>query len=239
MLGTHGMDDVHKYLIIIAPKPRSLQPPRHNSVRFINCPRMKTMYERPCFHLFATLAVLITLLAPFIACGDDGGDPGIHCHTDKWCHGFSNGGQMYLLETALNETDDARMFKNGENIACLPGGTDDGLHGGICAWVWNTDNTTTGAHIKVVTQTLLHHCKQCGSAPLDQSANILANGELTFGWSWDEQGCDGKCNLWGGSTYMPGDIVPSANFPTGRRKKRSVMDRSRQIRTFLSSGIGL
>lgn len=170
------------------------------------------MYRTNYSQFSATLALLIILLTPFIACDDDGGDPGIHCHTDKWCHGFSNGGQMNLLEISLNQTDDARMFKNGGNIACLRGSTYDGLSGGICAWVWNTDNTTTGAHIKVVAQTLLHHCKQCGSAPLDQSANILATGQLTFGWSWNEQACDGECNLWGGSTYEPGDLVPSAHY---------------------------
>jgi len=193
------------------------------------------MYRTPYIHLFATLALLITLLIAFIACDSD---PGIQCHSDKWCDNFYDGSQMHSLGTSINETDDARMFKNGENAACLSG-TANGYSGAICTWVWNTDNTTTGAHIKVVAQTLLHHCKLCGSAPLDQSANILATGELTFGWSWNEEGCDGKCNLWGGSTYGPGDLVPSAHWNTGKRRKRSVAGWSRRISTRFARGMGL
>lgn len=174
------------------------------------------MFRKHKHHLLAAISLIITLLATATVCNDNN-DPGLHCFSDDECKGFSlKPDMMYLLGISVNETDDVRMYKNGENIACLLGSAaiakgNQNKRGGLCAWVYNTDNTTTGLQIRPAVTLLLGHCGLCGSAPLDQSANNLATGEVTIGWSDNPQGCSGKCTQWGGSHYGPGDLVPGAH----------------------------
>lgn len=168
-------------------------------------------------HRLSAIILLLTLLITATLCNDDG-TPGLHCFSDDECKNFDlKADKMYLLGIAIDETDDKRMYKNGENIACLAGYASIAKHnigmkkGGLCAWVWNTDNTVTGLKIRPAVKILQAHCGWCGSAPLDPSANNLATGEVTIGWSDNPQGCSGKCTEWGGSHFGPGDIVPGAH----------------------------
>lgn len=158
------------------------------------------------------LASLTVLLAPLITSTSA---EGLDCKGAFHCHDFAPTEDLPLLEVAVNETSDAQTFPNGANIACLPGITEKSTDGGICVWMWNTDNTTTGAEVKVLYQRYkAHKCRVCGNVPIDGSANDDSKGQMTVGWSPGTP-CDGVCNASGGSDYLPGNVVPGAGLVGG------------------------
>lgn len=50
---------------------------------------------------------------------------------------------------------------------------------------------------------------------MDDGRNDNSKGQVTIGWSWNEQMCNGLCNARGGSDYPPGHIVADAGLPPG------------------------
>ena len=160
---------------------------------------------------FLTFLTLL-FLTPFVTCN------GIGCWGSKYCKQFVGYNQnRTLFRESINEAPDSATYQNGQNIACWRGEAYNGIQGGLCVWVWDTDNTTTGAVVKDRVQRVWDHgCQKCGAAPIvDDGSNDLSKGQVTVGWSWNENQCSGICNQQGGSDYQAGTINPDAGLPAG------------------------
>ena len=156
--------------------------------------------------------VLLLTLSPLVSSN------GIGCWGSKLCKQFVGYNQdPTRFFESINQTSDTAVFENGKNIACKNGVANNGIDGALCVWVWDTDNTTTGAVIKDRVQRIRNHgCKQCGAAPIvDDGSNDLGKGQVTIGWSWNEGHCVGVCNENGGSNLAPGYINPDVGLPPG------------------------
>ncbi|KAL6713201.1 hypothetical protein ACLMJK_009322 [Lecanora helva] len=160
-------------------------------------------------HLLAPLLLLLLLLLTTLPLTSP---LGLSCqpNTKRYCDSFAPTSNIPYLYQSLAQIPSTNTYANGENIACLPGIGGRLINGAICVWVWNTDNTTTGATVKEIAPLIWQHgCRVCGSAPIVQDgSNDVGKGEVTLGWSWNEGGCDGVCNSYGGSDYEPGAVVP-------------------------------
>jgi len=160
------------------------------------------------------ITALLLLLGPLLASTE-----GNNCHGSTYCKSFTNGKSgseiQHQLLTSLNETSPSAILLNGQNIACVPGIAGNLINCAICVWVWNTQNTTTAGQVMGFAERIVEHgCGLCGSAYLvDDGRDDVGEGEVTIGWSGNEGGCDGVCNEFGGSDYLPGQTVPSAGGP--------------------------
>ena len=84
--------------------------------------------------------------------------------------------------------------------------------------------------MKQLYQRILDHgCKVCGSAPTEESGNDVSTGEVTIGFSFNEGACDGVCNEYGGSDYLPGAFVPSTGGPPAAATPHKKQKRSRGL----------
>jgi len=174
---------------------------------------LQNMAVKMC-HLLASLV--------FLGLGSLIASEGQNCHGNG-CSNFSNPQDMPSLDKSLNQSSDTLVFRNGENIACIPGVSDNLINGGICVWFWNTQNTSTGADAKQLYPYIRKNCGLCGSLPTNIWGNDVSDGELTIGWS-PNTACDGPCNEQGGSDYLPGVVVPGAGLGTSGLRSRIKKD---------------
>lgn len=165
---------------------------------------------------FTTSHLLTSLV--FLALGSIIASEGQNCKGNG-CSDFSNPQDISMLDLSLNQSSDTRMFRNGENIACIPGISGNLINGGICIWFWNTQNTSTGADAKQLYPYIRRNCGLCGSTPTNIWKNDVSEGELTIGWSPNTP-CNGPCNESGGSDYLHGVVVPGAGLGTSAPPSR-------------------
>ena len=162
------------------------------------------------YHFLTSLLLLV--LAPLATSN------GLGCWTSKLCKQFvAHNQNPDAFRQSINEAPDTATYENGQNVACENGGAFNGINGAVCVWVWDTDNTTTGAVVKNRVQRIWDHgCKKCGAAPIvDDGSNDNSKGQVTIGWSWNEDKCAGLCNQQGGSSLPPGAINPDVGLPAG------------------------
>ncbi|KAL6719020.1 hypothetical protein ACLMJK_003255 [Lecanora helva] len=152
---------------------------------------------------------VLLLLAPLTTC------KGIGCWGADHCKDFIGFNQDYNVLTKLvDQIPNSATFENGRDIACMGGEVSGSIHGGLCVWVWDTDNTTTAAVVKDRVHRIFDHgCKKCGAAPIvDDGSNDLSKGQVTVGWAWNDNRCNGVCDATGHTDFSYA-IRPDAGYP--------------------------